>query len=186
MVTWCSKAVNRNFPSPFATLRTRSSPLGPFSRLGVRHRLGCSMFSLVSALPSTPSAGGWPTLVRMFRRYYNAVRLPAAVHVGIIAHRFPPPTRIFSTAGGDWASRFSRVEFLYMHGVFDSAGPRRTCVIARRLIAFRLGRHRQLPAFPFSELIAQPAYTPVQRFECGLAAALAWLGARMVRYAFPV
>jgi hypothetical protein len=57
---------------------------------------------------------------------------------------------------------------------------------ARRLIAFRLGRHRQLPAFPFSELIAQPAYTPVQRFECGLAPALAWLGARMVRYASPL
>jgi hypothetical protein len=125
-------------------------------------------------------------LVRMFRRYYNAVRLPAAVHVGIIAHRFPPPARLWSSAGGDWASRFSRVEFLYMRGVFDSAGSRRTCVNARRLVAFRLGRHRRLPAFPFSELITQPAYAPVQRFECGLAAALAWLGARMVRYAFPV
>src|SRR5438270_13828191 len=113
MLTWCSKAVNRNFPFPSATLRTRSSPLDPFSRLGVRHRLDCSMFSLVSALPSTPSAGGLHTVVRMFRRYYNAVRLPAAVHVGIIAHRFPPPTRLLSSAGGDWASRFSRVELLY-------------------------------------------------------------------------
>ena len=32
----------------------------------------------------------------------------------------------------------------------------------------------------------QPAYTPVQRFQCGLATALTWLGARMVRYSFPV
>lgn len=47
-----------------------------------------------------------------------------------------------------------------MRGVFDSAGSRRTCVSARRLVAFRLGRHRRLPAFPFSELITQPAYAP--------------------------
>src|SRR5262249_20601821 len=90
------------------------------------------------------------------------------------------------TAGGDWASRFSRVEFLHMRGVFDSAGSRRTCASARRFIAFRLGRRRRLPAFPFSELLTQPVYTPVQRFECSLTTALAWLGARMVRYAFPV
>ena len=34
----------------------------------------------------------------------------------------------------------------------------------------------------FSELNTQPAYTPVQRFKCSLTTALAWLGARMVRY----
>jgi len=178
--------VNRNFPSPFAARRTRSSPLGSLPRLSVRHGLDCSMFSLVSALPSTSSPRHLPALVRMLRRYYSAVRLPAAVHVGIIAHRFPPPARLFSSAGSDWASRFSRVEFLYRRGVFDSAGSRRTCVSARRLVAFRLGRHRRLPAFPFSELIIQPAYAPAQRFAGSLAAALAWLGVRMVRYAFPV
>jgi hypothetical protein len=122
----------------------------------------------------------------MFRRYYPAVRLPAAVRGGIIAHRFPPPARNLSVAGDDWASRFSRVEFLYMRGVYDSAGTQRTCAIVRHLIAFRVGRHRRLPAFPFSELNTQPAYTPVQRFKCNLTTALAWLGARMVRYAFPV
>jgi hypothetical protein len=77
--------------------------------------------------------------VRAFRRYYTAVRLPVAVHVGIIAHRFPPPARTLPAAGGDWASRFSRVEFLYMRGVFDSAGWPCTCDIAHRLIAFRMG-----------------------------------------------
>src|ERR1700687_1781260 len=65
-----------------------------------------------------------PTFVRVLRRYYTAVRLPVAVHVGIIAHRFPPPARNLPPASGDWASRFSRVEFLYMRGVFDSARPR--------------------------------------------------------------
>ena len=73
-----------------------------------------------------------------------------------------------------------------MREVFDSAGSRRTCASVRRFVAFRLGRHRRLPAFPFSELITQPVYTPIQRFECSLTTALAWLGARMVRYAFPV
>lgn len=37
-----------------------------------------------------------------------------------------------------------------------------------------------------SELYTQPADTPVQRFKCGITAALAWLGARVVRYSFPV
>src|SRR5208337_2208658 len=37
-----------------------------------------------------------------------------------------------------------------------------------------------------SELNTQPTDTPVQRFKCGLTAALTWLGARVARYAFPV
>jgi hypothetical protein len=37
--------------------RTRSSPLGPLSRLGVRYGLGSSAFSLVNGLPSTISFG---------------------------------------------------------------------------------------------------------------------------------
>ena len=57
MLTWCSRAVNFSFPSFRAVSRTRSSPLGLLSRLGVRHRLGCCVFSLVFGLPSTTSAG---------------------------------------------------------------------------------------------------------------------------------
>ena len=37
-----------------------------------------------------------------------------------------------------------------------------------------------------SELNTQPTDTPVQRFGCGLSTAPTWLGARVVRYAFPV
>jgi len=37
-----------------------------------------------------------------------------------------------------------------------------------------------------SELNTLPADTPVQRFKCDLTTALAWLGARVARYAFPV
>jgi len=36
------------------------------------------------------------------------------------------------------------------------------------------------------ELNTQPTDTPVQRFKYSLTAAFAWLGARVVRYAFPV
>src|SRR5262249_32008655 len=52
MVTGCSRAVNRSFPSFRAALRTRSSPLGPLSWLGVQRGLGCSTFSFVRVLPS--------------------------------------------------------------------------------------------------------------------------------------
>src|SRR5947207_8591459 len=37
-----------------------------------------------------------------------------------------------------------------------------------------------------SELNTQPTDTPVQRFKCSLTTVLAWLGARAVRYSFPV
>src|SRR5215472_17457713 len=66
MVTWCSRAVNRIFPSLLAASRTRSSPFGLLSRLCVRPRLGRSMFSSVSGLPSTTSAGGLPPLFSCF------------------------------------------------------------------------------------------------------------------------
>jgi hypothetical protein len=63
MFTWCSRAVNCSFPSFFAASRTRSSPFGPLVWLGVQHGLDCSAFSLVSGLPSTTSAGGFPLLL---------------------------------------------------------------------------------------------------------------------------
>lgn len=77
-----------------------------------------------------------PAFVRLFRRYYAAVRLPAAVHEGLIAHRVLPPARATLLAGGHGVSRFSRMEFLRMLGVFDSAGPRRTRAGVRRVVAF--------------------------------------------------
>src|SRR6516164_4990486 len=61
MLTWCSRAVNFSFLSFLAASRTRSSPLGLLSRLGVRHRLGRCVFSLVFGLPSTTSAGDDPS-----------------------------------------------------------------------------------------------------------------------------
>src|ERR1039457_4557281 len=57
--------------------------------------------------------GGEPHLrvslacVRPLRRYYAAVRLPIAVHVGLIAHRLLPPIRTEWAANGHRVSRRS-------------------------------------------------------------------------------
>src|SRR5215831_14700477 len=127
-----------------------------------------------------------PAFVQLLRRYYAAVRLPATVHVGLIAHRLLPPVRSVSTTDSDGISRFSRVEFLCVLRVFDSAGPQGTRVIAPRVLAFRTRERRPLPDLRNSELDTSPTYTPIQRFECALTTALAWLGARLVRYSLPV
>src|SRR5207247_5087584 len=42
------------------------------------------------------------------------------------------------------------------------------------------------PHYLISELNTHPTVTPVQRFKCTLTTALTWLGARVVRYSFPV
>ena len=74
-----------------------------------------------------------------------------------------------------------------MPGVFDSAGPRADSRCRDRLVlpsgrSDAVGTRNQL----ISELNTLPTDAPVQRFKCGLTTALAWLGARVARYAFPV
>src|SRR6516162_5185757 len=127
-----------------------------------------------------------PALVRTLRLYDAVARLPATVHVGLIALRLLPPVRSVATTDSDGISRFSRMEFLCVHRVFDSAGLQGTRVIAPSIVAFRTRERRPLPGLRISELSTSPAYTPVQRFKCGLATALAWLGAGLVRYSLPV
>ena len=61
-----------------------------------------------------------PAVVRTLRRYYATVRLPAGVHVGLLAHGLLQPAR-HSATGVDGVSRFSRVEFPCMPGVSDCA-----------------------------------------------------------------
>jgi hypothetical protein len=67
-----------------------------------------------------------------------------------------------------------------MHGVFDSASRPRTRDSARDHIAFWHSHTMGILQRFISELNTQPTDTPVQRFKCGLAVALAWLGARMI------
>src|SRR5581483_9689387 len=66
MLTWCNRAVNFSFLFFLAASRTRSSPLSLLSRLGVRHRLCCRVFSLVCGLLSTTSAGDFSLLSGCF------------------------------------------------------------------------------------------------------------------------
>src|ERR1035438_385359 len=123
MLTWFSRAVNRIFGSPLAASRTRSSPLGPLSpaRCPVRVRLFRVLLGQRPSLHDLlrPS----PAFVQPLRWYYAAVRLPIAVHVGLRAHRLLPPIRPALATDGHRVSRFSRVKFLCMPGVYDSAEP---------------------------------------------------------------
>jgi hypothetical protein len=54
---------------------------------------------------------------------------------------------LLSRVWQNWCAALAIVR--HMRGVFDSAGSRRTCASVRRFVAFRLGPHRRLPAFPF-------------------------------------
>jgi hypothetical protein len=58
----------------------------------------------------------------------------------------------------------------------------RDCALLPSVLSDAVG----FPEHTISELNTQPTNTPVQRFKCDVAAALTWLGARVVRYSFPV
>src|SRR6266567_4784111 len=126
----------------------------------LRVSLGCLTYTVQPAWPALPARcpvrvrlsrvllGQRPSLhdllrpsrafVRPLRRYYATVRLPIAVHVGLIAHRFLPPIRPRLAADGYRVSRFSRVKFPCMPGVSDSAAPAtRSRSDARHSVAFR-------------------------------------------------
>src|SRR5215470_9523527 len=185
MLTWCSRAVNFSFLSFLAASRTRSSPLGLLSRLGVRPRLGCRVFSLVFGLPSTTSAGD-PSLLfdcfvgsmpqydspPSFMKDLPLIAFSSRPTVLLGGRRRGLPVLAHGVSLHAWGLRLRRTT---AHSRFR-AQP--YCLLVRR-------RHG-LPETLISELDTQPTDTPVQRFENSLAAALAWLGARVVRYAFPV
>ena len=183
--------MNRTFPSFFlAALRTRSSPFGPLSRLGVRRWLDCRVFSSVSGLPSTPSADGLPPLFGCFvgtTPLYDspALKRRAAVHVGLIAHRLLPPARLpFGCGRLRGLSVLARGVSMHAWGLRLRRVAAHSHLFAHRVLSFRLAGHRRHPDSAISELNTQPAYSPVQRFKCGLSTALAWLGARVVCCAF--
>src|SRR5258707_12723113 len=101
MLTWCSRAVNLNFPSFLAASRTRSSPLRPLSRLGVRYELGSGVFSLVSGLPSTASAGGCPLLFACLVRTMPLYHSPRSCmeDLWLLAFSSPPAHYLPASAG---------------------------------------------------------------------------------------
>src|ERR1019366_7192301 len=185
MLTWCSRAVNFSFLS-FAASRTRASPLGPFSRLGVRHGLGSCVFSLVGGLPSATSAGGRPLLFGCFvgtMPLYDSPP-PCMRALSLIAFSLRPAPHCSRAATGSPGSRAWSFS-----ACLGSSTPQGRAALA-------LARDTLLPSLQsdavgslhhlISELNTQPTDTPVQRFKCSLTTALAWLWARVVRYTFPV
>src|ERR1017187_6853213 len=160
MLTWCSRAVNFCFPSFFAASRTRSSPLGPLSRLGVRRELGSSVFSLVSGLPSTTSAGGSPLLFGCFAGtmpLYDSP-LPCMEDLWLIAFSSRPVHYLRAAAGSPGSRAWS------FSACLGSSTPRGCASLAfsrLRIVPFRAVCPRRLPGTP--DFGAQyPAY----RYPC--------------------
>jgi len=68
-------------------------------------------------------------------------------------------------------SRFSNIECLRMHRVFDSAGPANGSLYnAVSSVAFPFGEQGQHPGWVISELNGWPAFSPVNCFTCRLTA----------------
>ena len=107
---------------PFrATSRTPDNPIDSLVRHWVRGAVLCPLFSLVGRLPSTSSAGGSPLL---FGRFDGTMQpsdspLPFMSDFGFTPSPTGPPR--LSSTGVNGVSRFSRVEFPYMLGVWDCA-----------------------------------------------------------------
>lgn len=85
------------------------------------------MFSLVNGLSSTTSFGpplpSFGCFVGTMPLYDSpALKRRASVHLGLIALRLLPAVRVRLPSDGSGVSRFSRVKFLCMLRVFDSAG----------------------------------------------------------------
>jgi hypothetical protein len=128
----------------------------------------------------------WLVFVRPLRRYYPAVRLPAACMRDSWLIAFSPrPANCPRAATGSPGSRAWSFS-----ACLGSSTPQGRVALALACAAL-------WPSVPLdavgslhhtiSELDTQPTDTPVQRFKCSLTAALAWLGrARAARYAFPV
>jgi len=118
------------------------------------------------------------------------------VHEGLIAHRVLPPARAY-TLPALRGPRFSRMEFLRMLGVFDSAGraAARGCR-ATALVAFLQSDAVGSPHHLISSLNTQPTDTPVQRFkvqpyDCPRMARGQWFATpslydSFIRYSMPV
>jgi len=73
-----------------------------------------------------PGARGTSTLLNnvLLSTQYATVRLPSHVHVRRVAHGLLQPARSSLATGVPGVSRFSRLEFPRMLGVYDSAGSR--------------------------------------------------------------
>jgi hypothetical protein len=145
------------------------------------------MFSLVSILPSTTSAGGRPAFVRLLRRYYDGVRLPAAVHVGLICFWLSP------TGPQPFSKGRPRGLSVLAHDVSRRAWGlrlRRACIALAITCTAVLSSGSFYPVdalnLCFRSSMASPPIPLSNASSASLRSALAWLGAKMGRYSFLV
>src|SRR5947207_5108251 len=132
MLTWCSSAVLQ-LPVLLRCFAHTLQPAAPASpaRCPVRVRLWRVLLGQRPSLHNLRRR--LPAFVRLLRRYYAAVRLPTAVHGGLMAHRLLLPARSLP-AGGDGVSRFSRMEFLCMLLWSSTPQDRDTLALARTAV----------------------------------------------------
>ena len=145
----------------------------------------CLGISLADRLPSTCSACGPPPL---FADFVGTMRpldspLPCMRDLWLIAFS-PRPANCPRAATGSPGSR--AWSFSACLGSLTPRGRAALALSCTALWPSMLSDAVGSPKHAISELNTQPTDTPVQRFKCSLAATPTWLGARVVRYTFPV
>ena len=145
----------------------------------------CLGISLADRLPSTRSAG---SPLPLFADFVSTMRSldsprPCMEDLWLIAFSSRPAHYPLAAAGSPGSRAWS------FSACLGSSTPRGRIALALSCYALLpsvLSDAVGAPEHTISELNTQPTDTPVQRFKCGLAAALTRLGARVARYAFSV
>src|SRR5208283_4062442 len=150
-----SKAVNRSCFLSRATRRTPPNPWDTRSPLCVGRVLASTVFSLIDALPSTPSAEAQASLFGSFMGTMASCDSSGACMSGLWLFAFPDRSPFIEDAPE--VSRFSCILFRGVPGVFDYAG---SGVGSRDNADRRCGlptdRTGSAPGSPFSQLHTLP------------------------------
>src|SRR5882757_6849871 len=127
------------------------------------------MFSLVGRLPSMPSASGLPLLFAHFVGTSRPSDFPSTCMLDFWITSFSNRPVHNCVSGVDGTSRFSRVKFPRMPGVFDRAEPDGCSHFAFAGVAFRILEQRRHSDFrPLSRLNTLPACSPVNASRAAL------------------
>jgi hypothetical protein len=152
--------VNRSFPSSLAAVRTRSSPGGTLTRLGVRRVLARPVFSLAPPFaPPTPAPVARrrsPASQLLWRGLTSHARASPAS-----AHHLPDADQGATALARREISRFPDKERTHMLGSTTAPGRPGARDDAPGHVAFRSKHSVGDPGVVFSRLNTQPMRTPV-------------------------
>ena len=143
------------------------------------------MFSLISGLPSTPSASGDPPLFGCFKGTTPESDFFTACMSVVWFWAFTDRPGGWLPSGAAKISRFSCIQFLSVHGVVDYVGPKAKLALTLAFVlpslcVYKVGALK----LSFSKLSAPAHFRLCLRFSVGLTASPARLEVRMVRYSF--